>query len=68
MACTLSAGSMYAAGNRVAKVGYWKRTYQPALFWGGVANRYTHNILEDGPAMCIWGASTYVVSSDPPSN
>jgi hypothetical protein len=54
-AFTLSPGNMYATRNHVHKVGYWKRTYQPALFWGGVNNTYTDNLFEDGPAMCIWG-------------
>ena len=54
-AMTLTAGKMFATDNHVHHVGLWKRTYQPALFWGGVHNRYVGNVLEDGPAMLIWG-------------
>ena len=54
-AMTLTPGKMFATSNHVHQVGLWKRTYQPALFWGGVQNRYIGNVLEDGPAMLIWG-------------
>ena len=52
---SLAPGNMFAEGNHVHHVGLWKRTYQPALFWAGVNNTYARNLLEDGPAMCIWG-------------
>jgi hypothetical protein len=52
---TLTPGNMFVLDNHVHHIGYWKRTYQPALFWGGVNNTYARNLLEDGPAMCIWG-------------
>ena len=52
---TMTYGNMWAIKNHIHHVGLWKRTYQPNLFWGGVNNTYAGNLLEDGPAMCIWG-------------
>ena len=52
---TLAPGHMFAHDKHVHHVGLWKRTYKPALFWGGVNNSYARNVLEHGPAMCIWG-------------
>jgi hypothetical protein len=54
-AMTMTPGNMFARRNHVHHIGLYKRTYQPALFWGGVNNTYSQNRLEDGPAMCIWG-------------
>ena len=36
-AMTLTPGGMYAHDNHVHHIGLWKRTYQPALFWGGLS-------------------------------
>ena len=38
---SLTPGNMFANDNHVHHFGQWKRTYQPALFWGGVNNSYS---------------------------
>jgi hypothetical protein len=59
---TMSYGNMFVTGSHIHHVGLWKRTYQPQIFWGGVNNSYVGNLLEDGPAMCIWGGGNAVSS------
>ena len=38
---TLAAGNMYVTHNHIANFSLWKRTYQPGIFWQGVANNYS---------------------------
>jgi parallel beta-helix repeat protein len=54
---TLEAGRNYAINNRVYRFGRWVRTYRPAVFMYGVANRVAHNEMHDAPhtAVLFWG-------------
>eukprot|EP00935_MAST-01C_sp_MAST-1C-sp1_P002107 g2107.t1 len=52
---SLTPGNLSVSGNRVRNFARFKRTYQAGIHWAGVGNRYTHNIVSDGPHNCFLG-------------
>jgi hypothetical protein len=52
---TLTPGNMYVTQNHIANFSLWKRTYQPGIFWQGVANNYSYNSVHNGPHNCMLG-------------
>ena len=54
---TLEPGRNYAVNNDIRHFGRWVRTYRPAVFVYGVANRVAHNRMHDAPhtAVLFWG-------------
>ena len=51
----LRQGHMFVTANHIANFSLWKRTYQPGIFWQGVGNNYSHNVVENGPHNCVLG-------------
>jgi len=60
VAHTLTPGRASVKYNRVRQWGNLKRTYQPAVHWGGVENSYSYNDVADGPHVCFWGGGNAV--------
>eukprot|EP01062_Namystynia_karyoxenos_P027618 TRINITY_DN21140_c0_g1_i1.p1 TRINITY_DN21140_c0_g1~~TRINITY_DN21140_c0_g1_i1.p1 ORF type:complete len:644 (+),score=255.68 TRINITY_DN21140_c0_g1_i1:65-1933(+) len=52
---TLSRGDNLVEGNTIEFFSAWKRTYMPALAWGGVGNTYRGNIIRNGPHTAAQG-------------
>eukprot|EP01050_Picozoa_sp_SAG11_P050043 SAG11_NODE_27668_length_330_cov_0.900433_1_plen_91_part_01 len=52
---TLEAGEMFVTHNRISNFSLVKRTYVPGIFWQGVGNTYSHNVITNGPHNCILG-------------
>ena len=54
-ALALAPGNLTVRGNAVRAPAQWKRTYQPAILWGGAGNRYVGNRLSASPHVCFLG-------------
>lgn len=52
---SLTRGNNMLRGCNIARWSRWKRTYQPAVSWGGVGNIYAENVISDGPHSGILG-------------
>jgi len=59
---TLTPGRMFADGNVVSLMARYRRTYQPALHWGGAFNTYSRNTFRDSPHTCVLGGGNEVKS------
>ena len=51
----LRQGHMFVTANHIANFSLVKRTYQPGIFWQGVGNTYSHNVVQNGPHKCVLG-------------
>jgi hypothetical protein len=55
VARTLEAGNMSVTRNHIANFSLMKRTYTPGVFWQGVGNSYSYNLIHNGPHNCVLG-------------
>lgn len=55
VARTLTPGKSYATRNIITDFALHKRTYNPGVFWNGIGNNYSHNIVSNSPHNCFLG-------------
>ena len=55
----LVAGGLTVADNHVHHVAQWKRSYMPAIYWGGVQNTFARNVVEHHPHACFVGGGDF---------
>ena len=46
---SLAVGGLTVADNHVHHVAQWKRSYMPGIYWGGVQNSFSGNVVEHHP-------------------
>ena len=52
---SLTPGGNQLLGSNISNFAKWKRTYQPAVSWGGVGNCYTAIDIRNGPHAGVLG-------------
>ena len=57
---TLTSGNNMVTNNEIYNFSQWKRSYMPAIFWGGVGNIYSYNYIQFGPHNAILGGGNEV--------
>ena len=57
---SLTRGNNLLTKSAISHYAQWKRTYQPAISWEGVGNKYTYNSVSYAPHTGILGGGMYV--------